>query len=946
MNVRATMKKRILPALLLACLLAIACCACAMGEECGHSYVWQSTESEHWQSCQNCGQEITREPHGISCVTGLCIYCGQAGEGYTSHDCDWEDYTYNETEHWNVCKACGDELNRFEHSISCETMLCTVCNQTGTNIQHLYDPLVWDGDDTEHWTICQRCGQPNPNHAAHILPCNSVVCTVCGLTGTNEGAHSIAWQHNDTEHWMSCTYCGMTTMQPSSHWFYCDRLDACINCDQPGTGEISHLGSDKWESNETEHWRICPRCSNELDRAAHQVSCQMKCTICGQEGASGDIRHQCKMRNDELRHWQECTLCGEKINQAGHVIDCVTGNCRVCYQPGTGEVSHLDWMNDWVTSETEHWKECSKCGRKSYNAGHTISCETNKCTICGQAGTGAAAHVADYAQVFTSETEHWYACKICGEETGRSVHEIPCTSKKCMDCGQAGKGDYFHMGELKMVSSETEHWYVCDACGEEELRMKHEISCKTGKCIVCDREGKSDQVEHVVADLYDWKFSDEEHWQICERCGAEVNREQHSLSCRTNHCTRCGQTGTGEASHIPGGEIQYSETEHWQLCEVCGEEAWREQHWIDCLTGKCTTCGQTASGRAAHRYRWRYDDQECWRICENCLEEFDRRPHAVSCRTGECIYCGLKTAGEIAHEQPGDWIETRESTCTEPGERTQTCAVCGKVAKTEEIAANGHQAEAWKVTKEPTCTEKGEKAQVCTVCGETVKTEEIAANGHQAEAWKVTKEPTCTEKGEKAQVCTVCGETVKTEEIAANGHQAEAWNVTKEPTCTEPGEKKFQCAVCGEGATEEIAALGHASDRWRYDDQECWRICDRCQEEFGRQPHTISADWQKDGVDHWHVCEQCGAKLEDAAHTWENGVCALCGRQEPAHIPGDADGDGTVGTADVLRMLKHVSGWGVRVNETNAAVSGGDTVNTADVLLVLKYISGWDVTLQ
>ena len=210
----------------------------------------------------------------------------------------------------------------------------------------------------------------------------------------------------------------------------------------------------------------------------------------------------------------------------------------------------------------------------------------------------------------------------------------------------------------------------------------------------------------------------------------------------------------------------------------------------------------------------------------------------------------------------------------------------------------------------------------------------------------VTTEPTCTEKGEKAQACTVCGETVKTEEIAANGHQADAWSVTKEPTCTEPGEKKFQCAVCGEGATEEIAALGHASDRWRYDDQECWRICDRCQEEFGRQPHTISADWQKDGVDHWHVCEQCGAKLEDAAHTWENGMCALCGRQEPAHIPGDADGDGTVGTADVLRMLKHVSGWGVRVNETNAAVSGGDTVNTADVLLVLKYISGWDVTLQ
>ena len=99
------------------------------------------------------------------------------------------------------------------------------------------------------------------------------------------------------------------------------------------------------------------------------------------------------------------------------------------------------------------------------------------------------------------------------------------------------------------------------------------------------------------------------------------------------------------------------------------------------------------------------------------------------------------------------------------------------------------------VTKEATCTEAGEKTSVCTVCGFEL-TEEIAALGHNWENGKcsrcgiecaheygeavVTKEPTCTEAGEKTSTCGICG-AKKTESAAALGHN---W---KDGTCTRCG---------------------------------------------------------------------------------------------------------------------------------------------------------------
>ena len=142
---------------------------------------------------------------------------------------------------------------------------------------------------------------------------------------------------------------------------------------------------------------------------------------------------------------------------------------------------------------------------------------------------------------------------------------------------------------------------------------------------------------------------------------------------------------------------------------------------------------------------------------------------------------------------------SKDSTCTEAGEKIYTCKVCGET-KTEAIEALGHAySDEWTVDKEATCEEAGSKSHHCTRPGCDSKTDVtvIEALGHEWGEGKETKAPTCTEAGEKTYTCTRCNAT-KTEAIEALGHAySEEWTVDKEATTTETGSKSHHCKVCG-----------------------------------------------------------------------------------------------------------------------------------------------------
>ena len=110
-------------------------------------------------------------------------------------------------------------------------------------------------------------------------------------------------------------------------------------------------------------------------------------------------------------------------------------------------------------------------------------------------------------------------------------------------------------------------------------------------------------------------------------------------------------------------------------------------------------------------------------------------------------------------------------------------------------------------TKTPTCTEEGEMTYTCSVCGQT-KTETILPNGeHNFDNGVVTKDPTCGEDGVMTYTCSDCGKSY-TEAIDATGeHTVDSWTVVTHPTTTTPGSKTGVCTVCGTTLTVEIPVI-------------------------------------------------------------------------------------------------------------------------------------------
>lgn len=176
----------------------------------------------------------------------------------------------------------------------------------------------------------------------------------------------------------------------------------------------------------------------------------------------------------------------------------------------------------------------------------------------------------------------------------------------------------------------------------------------------------------------------------------------------------------------------------------------------------------------------------------------------------------VELASKFCSEHMFETEVTVEPTCTEDGEATYTCSVCG-YTYTEVLEATGHvegelQIEGCTVA---TCTEDGGYTSVtyCTVCGEELSREAVVlpATGHSYEV-VASEEVTCTEDGYATYTCSNCGDTY-TEYYEATGHSYEVV-ASEEVTCTEDGYATYVCSVCGETYTECYEAQGHVVDGW------------------------------------------------------------------------------------------------------------------------------------
>ena len=300
-----------------------------------------------------------------------------------------------------------------------------------------------------------------------------------------------------------------------------------------------------------------------------------------------------------------------------------------------------------------------------------------------------------------------------------------------------------------------------------------------------------------------------------------------------------------------------------------------------------------------------------------------------------CKDCGKKIlpGQTIAKTENHSWDAgkvTTKATCTEEGEKTFTCSICGD-EKTEKVSATGHQHTEIRNKKEATCKEEGYSGDTwCKDCGKKILPGQTIAKteNHSWDAGKVTTKATCTEEGEKTFTCSICGDE-KTEKVSATGHQHteirnkkeatckeegysgdtwckdcgkkilsgqaiaktedHSWNqgeITKEPTCKEEGEKTFTCSICGNTKTEKVSTTDHQHMEIRNQ----------------KNPTCKEAGYSGDTY-----CADCGVKIfsgqtiaKTKNHNWDGGVitteptctergektftCTICGNTDTKKV--------------------------------------------------------------
>lgn len=162
--------------------------------------------------------------------------------------------------------------------------------------------------------------------------------------------------------------------------------------------------------------------------------------------------------------------------------------------------------------------------------------------------------------------------------------------------------------------------------------------------------------------------------------------------------------------------------------------------------------------------------------------------------TGKGAYSGSAELSFEINPCVHEWNEgeiTKKASCTEPGEKTYTCEICGET-KTEVVPAAGHSYK--EENKSATCTERGYTIFTCENCEDSYKADYKEALGHKYQTTVV--EPSCTEQGYTEYACDTCKDSHRSDYIAPTGHEYTTEVV--EPTESEKGYTIYTCKKCGD----------------------------------------------------------------------------------------------------------------------------------------------------
>lgn len=258
-----------------------------------------------------------------------------------------------------------------------------------------------------------------------------------------------------------------------------------------------------------------------------------------------------------------------------------------------------------------------------------------------------------------------------------------------------------------------------------------------------------------------------EEGEILYTCSVCKGTKVEALAKTDNHQWGEWTTITKPTCSTKGKEIR--------TCKVCSKTEERAiptiPHTIVKEADKAATC--TENG---------YEGREYCSVCNTTIKERTiipatghqwgawRTTLAKTCTTDgkevrECSKCSKTEERTIpATGHKSETVGAKAPTCKEDGYTgNEVCKVCHETLNkgTTIPKTDSHEWGKWTIKRESTCTEKGEQSRKCAVCGEE-EIESLPLAKHTWDNGKVTQAPSYTKVGVKTWTCSECGKTKTT----------------------------------------------------------------------------------------------------------------------------------------------------------------------------------------
>lgn len=727
---------------------------------CGKTHTREKPNTALGHTCKDfTHDEGTETCCDLGTKTGTCTRCGvvytvpeDRAEYYAPHTYEHDadgNIVYVYVENSETCTADGIEraycqnykLHDLDEKWDCETHLGkTYLERTAVGTRHAHD---FPNKDTERDLFfsnndgtCQRDG----TMSAYCKECKKAKVTYPEPESKRD--HYVAnWisdgnatcTEDGTKHGFCAYGCGTEFKDVPDvgsalgHWFRDYRTDKAPTCTEDGTRTA-----------------VCER-----------EGCTATDTVTDNGSALG-------------HDWSEWTFIGEKP-------DCDNGgtmerHCkRACCINEDGEPTVVETKQVGKTDHNYEWVIIEETG----SDGNPLPADCTRgykkhqvCTVCGTEKPGSLVEVAGGAHNFAESEEKSYEptctekglrvveCTVCGKLYSKT--EIPATghintyldedtvvAPTCKDEG--------YTGDTKCVACDVvikagEAIPVTDEHTFTQYVPFGEATCTKNRTekAVCDVCGNAENVREVPGSALGHDFT--EYTIATEAtCTGDATRSAK--------CSRCDATDTVRIPHTALGHNWGD----WVVvtAATCTSKGKEER--------KCERCGI----KVEKELRMLSHTESEWIIDKEatCSEEGKRHKEC----TGGCGYIFKE---EIIPKKPHDFVVSScTATCIDDGISYYKCTVCGTEKSGDIVKALGHDwSGEWVVTKEPTCTRKGTETLTCTRCDKT-QTRPIEALGHQ-----VVIDPavpaTCTEPGlSEGSHCGRCGEVLKAQETVIKPHR-------------------------------------------------------------------------------------------------------------------------------------------------------------------------------